>query len=448
MSSATSRRRPWICLALIAALASAGCVSKRPPVREDLAAREPKRPVVLIPGITGTKLRDPATDRLRWGTSKNLFFPRDGGYSLAVPLDRGAAAGSELQVDGVVLQIRLLGLLKFEFYAPLIRLMEANGYRFGDLDDPRPGDTFFIFPYDWRYGNVRASAELLRKLQNLRRVREEPRLAVDLVCQSNAARIARYFIKYGGADLDAAEAGAPPPADVVVEKLILVGTDNGGALGVLAELNRGRRYLPLLGRRIRPEALFAYASLYESLPVYREDLFFDTEGRTLEVDLFDPQSWERYDWGVYGPGVERRLAKKPDEELFGTEEERAAFLDRALDRALRLQHLLERDVEPFRTRYYSVQNDRKATEDRALLVQKNGDWQTRFARDGRIKRDGRLKALARAPGDTHATVRSQLWLSPQEKAAMVHPPALVRDVHRRIVRHPSTQQHIVDYLAE
>jgi hypothetical protein len=447
MSSAT-RNGPWICLALVAALAAGGCLSRRPPVREDLVAQESKRPVVLIPGITGTKLRDPETDRLRWGNAKSLFFPRDGGYTLAVPLHPDTAAGSELQVDGVVHQIRLLGLLKFEFYAPLIRLMEANGYRFGDLDDPHPDDTFFIFPYDWRYGNVEASAELLRKLEKVRRVRGEPRLAVDLICQSNAARIARYFIKYGDADLDAAEAGASPPADVVVEKLILVGTDNGGALGVLAELNRGRRYFPLLGRRIRPEAIFAYESLYESLPVYREDLFFDADGRTLEVDLFDPRSWERYDWGVYGPGVERRLAKKPVEELFGTEEERAAFLARALDRALRLQRLLERDVEPFRTRYYLVQNDRKPTDDRALLVRTDGDWHTRFSRDRRVKRDDRLKALSRAPGDVHATVRSQLWLSPQETAAMAHPPARVGDVHRRIIRHPLTQQHIVDFLAE
>ena len=45
---------------------------------EPLARAEVRTPVVLIPGITGSKLRDRDTGTVRWGNTRSLFFPRDG----------------------------------------------------------------------------------------------------------------------------------------------------------------------------------------------------------------------------------------------------------------------------------------------------------------------------------------------------------------------------------
>ncbi|HNP71788.1 MAG TPA: hypothetical protein PKK15_11785, partial [Kouleothrix sp.] len=33
----------------------------------------------------------------------------------------------------------------------------------------------------------------------------------------------------------------------------------------------------------------------------------DAEGHTLHEDLFAPETWQRYRWGVYDPAVEARL---------------------------------------------------------------------------------------------------------------------------------------------
>ena len=86
-------------------------------------------------------------------------------------------------------------------------MLEANGYTLGDLDDPRPGESLFVFDYDWRRGNVESARMLSQALERLRVARGESALSVDLICQSNAARLARYYLKYDGASLADAEAG-------------------------------------------------------------------------------------------------------------------------------------------------------------------------------------------------------------------------------------------------
>ena len=45
-------------------------------------------------------------------------------------------------------------------------------------------------------------------------------------------------------------------------------------------------------------------------------------------------------------------------------------------------------------------------------------WVTRFAGDRALERRAGLRALASAPGDGHAVLASQQWLSPQERAAL------------------------------
>ena len=57
------------------------------------------------------------------------------------------------------------------------------------------------------------------------------------------------------------------------------------ALDTLRTLNRGRSYLPVIGRKIRPETMFGFDSLFETLPGYRPDLFFDEQGELVEILL-------------------------------------------------------------------------------------------------------------------------------------------------------------------
>ncbi|MCP4559385.1 MAG: hypothetical protein GY837_02580, partial [Bosea sp.] len=205
-----------------------GCSSTPVPVFVPLRDAVARRPVILVPGITGSLLRDRETREIIWGTGYRLVSPHDGGYSVARPISGRPAP--ELEAFAVIEKLRL-GTVEKDIYGPIARLLETNGYRRGDLNAPRPEDDLFLFPYDWRLDNEVAVRELLEKLEGVRQARGEDRLAVDLICQSNGAHICRYLVKYGDAPFADAEAGrAAPPAAIDVVKLVLVGTSNGGSL--------------------------------------------------------------------------------------------------------------------------------------------------------------------------------------------------------------------------
>lgn len=428
-----------------------GCGSKKPPIVSVVRDATSRNPVVLIPGISGSRLVDTADGTLVWGRSGNFFLPRDGGRRLILPIDAQLRERDTLRPAGAVLGFKLLGVYEIDIYQSLITALEANGYKLGDLDDPRPGDSLFVFAYDWRRGNVETARALSGALDRLREARGDPPLAVDLICQSNAATVARYYIKYDGAPLEEAEAGRARPSDRVrVERLILVGTANGGALSLLRDFNLGRSYVPLVGRRFQPETLFTMPSMYEALPVYRADHFFDEEGNAIDADPFDPQDWKRYGWSIYGKKAARRLKKVEQQNpALGDEAGRAAFLAQRLADARRLDALLRLDVPGFGgTRYYDLQNLYKPTSDRALLRQRKGRWQTVFNEDRPVRKNPYLFQLASTPGDGHATWASQDWLSPQELAARSGRTVSIPTVHRRIVVHPATHRLILEALAE
>jgi len=428
-----------------------GCASAPPPVLPTLTDEEPKVPVVLVPGITGTVLRDRETGDARWGTGARLVFPRDAAYELALPVTGAGSAVPRLEPAEVIERITLAGLFRRDVYGPIVETLEANGYRRGDLADPRPGDTLFLFGYDWRRDNVLAAGVLRERLEKLRRARGEDRLEVDLLCQSNGAHICRYLAKHGGAPLEQAESGdAAPPADLEIRKLVLIGSSNGGGLRILREVDRGRSYLPVIGREMSPEALFTLPALYQDLPVYRTGFFLDEDGRELDVDLFDAASWRRYGWSVFGEKVRRRLDRSGRPDLFGTEEDRLAFLQATLDRARRIHHLLHRDVPGFGVgSYYLVQNVYTPTPERAVLLRgDDGTWQTLFTGDEELRRRPYLQALASAPGDGHATFRSQRWLSRQELALIAREPLHVEGPHFELLWDPATLRGLVEFLAD
>ena len=103
----------------------------------------------------------------------------------------------------------------------------------------------------------------------------------------------------------------------------------------------------LRGRTFLPETLFTFESLFETLPAYRDDLFFDEEGKPLDIPVFEAESWQRYGWSVFDPETQLRVRKRERTELFGEEEDRVRYLRRVLDRALLIHRLLMRDVEGF-----------------------------------------------------------------------------------------------------
>ncbi|MCZ6726886.1 MAG: hypothetical protein O7A98_05960 [Acidobacteria bacterium] len=447
-------RATWLVLAAMAALglAPARLGTAPPAPRPAGAGRRP--PVVFVPGVTGTKLRDPHTAELVWGSSRQLFRPRDGGYRLVLPLaigqlDVGLPGPPHPQVHyeaaGPIWQLRLPGWTKM-IYQPLLERFEQAGYRLGDLAASRSVDDLFFFNYDWRYGNLDSVRRLDRELEALSAGRGGSE--VDLICQSNAAKICRWLAKYGALDADEAEAGTVWQRGYRIRKLILVGASNTGALRVLQLLTQGRSYVPVIGRRLHPETFFSIRPLFEDLPAEREGLFFDQSGKTLSVDLFDARNWSEYGWSIFGRAASARLRRHPRPELFGDRQDRIDYLERQLQHAQRLQFLLARDSAHFApVRYYRLENASSPTIDRALLTRERGKWRTYFLGDARVDRDPVLKDLASAPGDGHAVLDSQRGLSPQEAAALAGT-AMMTGGHFDAVVQPKALDAILAFLAE
>lgn len=428
------------------ALATQGASSQ---AEELNAGGSPRVPVVFVPGVTGVELRKASSGKILWGKGHNLIFPRDRGYNIARAIEAGPSR-TTVEAGNVIRKLRLIGVVRKAVYQPLVKLLEANGYREGDLANPRPEDSLFLFGYDWRQSNVESAHQLLERLERVRLARGELRTPVVLVCQSNGAHLCRYLARYGSSTLEQAEAGqAEIPATLDIQKVVLMGASNGGSLRILRELDRGRKYVPWVGRRWAPEAFFGYESLYQDLPAYTDDLFVDDEGRPISVDLYDVASWKKYQWSVFAPAVEKRLAKNRSPELFGDVAARESFLDMALGHAARVQSLLRQDSGVSTAgRYYLIRNDFNDTIARALLVREESGWRTYFLGDDALKRFPTLLDRLGAAGDGHATVESQVWLSAPERERLSPEVMNVEGTHFEMIHNRQAQRYLLEILSD
>ena len=447
-------------VALLAALVGCGFPSPRAATRNPSVPdlRPPLRGVVvLVPGATGSMLRD-RSGRVLWGRGIDLVRPRDGGYGLVHPVTQ-RDAGAGLEAFAVLERIGLFGVVRKPVYAPVVRALEREGYRLGVLTAPGAGDSLYLFPWDWRLSHTTAAARLAAALEAVRRARDEDVLPVALVCQSSGAHVCRWLARYGAASLEDVERGPVAPVPRLrVTTLVLVGSSNGGSLRILRELDRGRTYIPLIGRRWRPETLFTFPSLYEDLPAYRDDLFLDAQGEALDVDLYAAESWTRYGWSAFRADARKRLDRLDDAGPFGTRAQRLEYLRWVLDRTRRVQLALAAGMPPGvdpagppagLPRYHLIQSrDDPTTPERAVLTHDDHGWRLLFAGDDEVDRDPGLSALAAAVGDGHATLESQRFLTPEETAALAGPPVYVPGAHFELIQSPEALSALTAALAE
>lgn len=388
-------------------------------------------PVILVPGITGSALTD-ANGEVVWGTGSRLLGPHDDGYGFARALDEPLEGSTRISASAVIEEMSLLGVVHKDVYGPVAQTLEKNGYR---RDDPA---NLWLFAYDWRQDNVATAAKLVNQIASF----GWPE--IDLICQSNGAHICRYLAKYGATSLEAAERGLIVRPGFRVRKVILVGTSNGGSLRILRELHRGRRYVPLIGRKIRPEVLFTFPSLYQDLPIYRPTPFVDSDGQSLELDLFDPRTWVDKHLSIFAPEATKRADRRPD--IFADGAARRNFLERSLDRAKRFHRLLQADVPGFvAPRFYQVQNAYDPTPEKVVV---DRDGKLIFTGDPELKDQPYLRASISAPGDGHATVESQNFLSPAERATLATPTFNVDGDHFELILDHGSLRRLVELLAE
>jgi hypothetical protein len=165
-------------------LATSGCALLRPPeptpelrVLYERAAQyhaPDRNPIIVIPGILGSRLRDTSSGRIVWGAfdpqSADPKQPEDARL-IALPIDASLppeALVDSVAPDGVLekVRVRLLGIPgDIQAYVGILATLGAGGYRdeslgLGVIDYGDDHFTCFQFDYDWRQDNA-ANAQRL-----------------------------------------------------------------------------------------------------------------------------------------------------------------------------------------------------------------------------------------------------------------------------------------------
>ena len=371
--------------ACIVLLLLGGCSQgKAEPILGDLYTRaaqsgvQEDHPVVVIPGILGSRLVDPASGTTVWGAFAGDYARpdrRDGARLVALPMRPGVpldGLDDDVEVDGALERVRinLLGLpVTLGAYADIIETLGAGGYRdqmlaaAGAVKYGSGHFTCFQYAYDWRRSNDETAASLYHYLLDRRayvhaelvkrRGEDAPppeSIKFDVVAHSMGGLVARYMLRYGD-ELLPEEGPVPPPTwkgAALVNRLILVATPNAGSPDAVRQLVEGKDFgggvafwLPSAPAAV----LGTLPSIYQLMPRPRHGTILDADGRA--ADVLDPAFWEDNQIGLLDPRQAKFLEwLLPD---LSPRDRRAAAADhlrKCLDKAEKFHIAIDRPASP------------------------------------------------------------------------------------------------------
>lgn len=375
-----------------------------------------RNPVIVIPGILGSRLVEKGTGRCIWGEFDTNFvdpLTPEGARLASLHISPGLALDeirTPVEPDGALDKVRgrVLGLpVELSAYREIILTLGAGGYTGELLAANKAIDyginqlsTCFQFPYDWRRSLVDNAAELGRFIDAvLRYAKREAGCAhdvkVDLVCHSLGGMLARYFVRYGG--------NRPPtPRERIdmpewlgadrVEQIVMIGTPNAGSLEALQKLVIG---LPssAMTPPYTPQILSTFPSIYQLLPRGRHGCAVDAKtGETIK-DLLDIDLWIRMGWGLADPDAEAELAKLVPALPTASQRRRAALehLAKCLEETRQVQNALDTPARvPSGVSKYLFAGDAKPTARVAAVGHRQVDFIEYASGDGTVLRDSAL----------------------------------------------------------
>lgn len=290
-----------------------------------------RNPVILIPGLLGSHLIERNSGEVAWGAfgvkrtnpntetgSRRIALPMQMGKALRDLRDNTVPAGA---LDKVVFSF--FGYpLEQKTYSYILRVLGVGGYRDQDVGESERIDygdrhfTCFQFDYDWRRDIVESARNLSGFIKEKKKYVQgeiEKRYGIknidvkfDIVAHSMGGLVARYFLRYGTAELP--EDGSLPEITWDgarhVENLVMIGTPNSGSLDTLVNLVEGYRPALLLPH-YSSALLGTMPAIYELLPRSRHKPVKDSQGHP--VDILSPELWQKNKWGLANPAQDKVL---------------------------------------------------------------------------------------------------------------------------------------------
>lgn len=300
------------------------------PITDEVISNiEDSNPIIVVPGIGGTRLVDASNGKAAWGSyGFTSYWPSTAKENelLALPWtsDEADAKAENNTIKPLsVLEKVSINLLPFSsidlaIYSTIVRSLENAGYiRIKDWslkkpnrDSPKP--PLFEFAYDWRKSNADNAKELEKFVdEKTKQLKAENSTYGDkkfnIVCHSMGCLVSRYFLRYGEQGLGTST--NPPELDwrgsKRVENIIMVAPPNKGSIEALNNLVHGFHPHHIALIKYPAAVLGTMPSMYELLPT--EDIANATNQNGEKIDLLNPELWQSMNWGLLDPKQKKIL---------------------------------------------------------------------------------------------------------------------------------------------
>lgn len=390
------------------------------PAASPKAAQTGKPPVIIIPGLVGSELINKSTDETVW-----FNIQRSKTDDLRLPISTNLKDNTDNLVPGDI--IRNIKYLKFlpetEIYQSIAASLVIPGsYKEGNWDTPDAADfqdTYYVFPYDWRRDNVESARLLMQKINALKIKLKRPDLKFNIVAHSMGGLVARYAAMYGDADLPGGTRRIVPTwtGAKSINKIFLVGTPNEGSVMSLSGLLNGygitRINLPFV-QSISKFDMFTIPAVYQLLPHRGTLRVYDENLKPLQIDIYNPATWEKYGWAAY---TDPKFVK---EFTIQEQAQAKAYFRVVLNRARRFHEALNAGITAQKgVSMYILGSDCKPTLDGVIILRdkKKDRWRTIFDAKDFKRSDGTkvsgkdLEDVLYTLGDGVVTQRSLLTSS-------------------------------------